>query len=52
MNLYQVAEKLSELSSRGAGGDEESAFSLAFCEKQIPRCARNDNESDFFSTLL
>ncbi len=32
--------------------DEESAFPLAFCEKQIPRFSRNDTKSDFFISLL
>jgi hypothetical protein len=32
--------------------DEESAFSAVFCEKQIPRFARDDNYSPLFRNLL
>jgi len=40
------------MSFRRAEGEEESAIFLAFCEKQIPRCARNDPQERFFNKLL
>jgi hypothetical protein len=36
------------VSSRGAAGDEGSAFFLVFRNKQIPRFARDDNKKERF----
>jgi type III restriction enzyme len=40
------------VSFRGTEGDEKSAFSLGFCEKQIPHFVRNDSQRHFFNKLL
>src|SRR2546422_4306877 len=40
------------MSFRGARGDEESVVFFDFCEREIPRFARNDNQEHFFSKLL
>ena len=47
----QAVEELSFCHSERCLRSEESAFSLAFCAKEIPRFARDDNELWFFRSL-
>jgi len=47
--FQQLFEKRTDLSFRTAEGGEESAFSLAFSEMQMPRSARHDSEVQSFN---